>query len=95
MSSKDVVACYRLFAAYCVETAQRTSDTARKVALLGAAQSWGMLADHLEKHGITDAAALVHNSAAPDLDEWFADPAVRLRIRTIIIGAANGSARPR
>ena len=95
MSSQEVVACYRLFAAYCVETAQRTSDSARKVTLLDAAQSWGKLADHLEKHGIPDAAALVHNSPAPDLDEWFADPAVKLRIRTIIIGATNRSARPR
>lgn len=95
MSSKEVVACYRLFAAHCVETAQRTSDSSRKVALLEAAQSWGKLADHLEKHGTADATALVRNSAPLDLDESFADPAVRLKIRTIIARAAFGPARPR
>jgi hypothetical protein len=95
MSSKEVVACYRLYAAYCVETAQWATDSARKVALLDAAQSWGKLADHIEKNGIADAAALAYNSRPPDLRELFVDPIVRLRIGTIIAGAANRPARPK
>jgi hypothetical protein len=63
--------------------------------LLDAAQSWRNLAEHIEKNGIADATALVHNSWAPDLDALFADPSVRMRIGAVIAGAAKRLARPK
>jgi hypothetical protein len=51
MSPSEVVACYRLFAAYCVESAQDTLDAGRKIALLNMAQDWSRLAERVEKNG--------------------------------------------
>ena len=49
MSAARVAACYRLYAAYCVETAQQISDSARKVTLLSMAQAWMKLAESVER----------------------------------------------
>jgi hypothetical protein len=49
MSAASVAACYRLYAAYCVETAQHVSDSARKITLLSMAQAWVKLADSVER----------------------------------------------
>jgi hypothetical protein len=96
MSRSEVVACYRLYAVYCVEIAQHAIDPGRKVALLDMAQSWTKLADQIEKNGIRDATALPSNMPEPPgLDGSFTDPVVRLRIGTIIARAANRPARPK
>jgi len=47
--SKEDVACYRLYAANCLEMAERRSSTERKLFLLKMAQDWGNLADRLER----------------------------------------------
>jgi hypothetical protein len=47
--SKEDVACYRLYAANCLEMAKRLSDAERKLFLLKMAQGWGNLADRLER----------------------------------------------
>jgi hypothetical protein len=47
--SKEDVACYRLYAANCLEMAERLSSTERKLFLLKMAQDWGNLADRLER----------------------------------------------
>lgn len=47
--SKEDVACYRLYAANCLEMASRLSDAERKLFLLKMAQGWGILADRLER----------------------------------------------
>jgi hypothetical protein len=49
MSAARVAACYRLYAAYCVESAQQISDSARKVSLLSMAQAWVKLAESVER----------------------------------------------
>jgi len=51
MSPKEVVACYRLYAAYCAETARDPLEPGRKVALLNLAQAWLRLAEQVEKVG--------------------------------------------
>jgi hypothetical protein len=51
MSSAEVAASYRLYAAYCAEIAQTVTDSARKVALLDMAQAWARLAEHVDKVG--------------------------------------------
>ena len=52
--SKEDVACYRLYAANCVEIANRISDSERRLFLLRMAQAWGNLAEHAEKAGAAD-----------------------------------------
>ena len=47
--SKEDVACYRLYAANCLEMAERLSNAERKLFLLKMAQDWGSLADRLER----------------------------------------------
>jgi hypothetical protein len=47
--SKEDVACYRLYAANCVEAGERISDTERKFFFLRMAQAWGKLADQVER----------------------------------------------
>ncbi len=47
--SKEDVACYRLYAANCLEMAERPSSAERKLFLLKMAQDWGNLADRLER----------------------------------------------
>jgi hypothetical protein len=49
--SREDVACYRLYAANCVEIAANVSDTDRRLFLLRMAQAWGNLADQVEKMG--------------------------------------------
>jgi hypothetical protein len=49
MHLSEVVACYRLYAACCVELAQDTLEPGRKVALLDMAQAWARLAERVEK----------------------------------------------
>ena len=49
MSPSEVAACYRLFAAYCVESAQDPLEAGRKIALLDMAQAWSRLAERVEK----------------------------------------------
>src|SRR6516165_6624222 len=47
--SSEIKACYRLYAAHCLEIAQRLSDRGGKIALLNMAQTWIALADQIEK----------------------------------------------
>ncbi len=49
MSPRKIIACYRLYAAHCLEIAQRLSDRGGKIALLNMAQTWIALADQIEK----------------------------------------------
>jgi hypothetical protein len=49
MSPGELVACYRLYAANCIEVA-RDLEPARKLALLNMAQAWLNLADQVEKN---------------------------------------------
>ena len=49
MGSREDVACYRLYAANCVEIAARLSDPVRKLFFLRMAQAWGNLADRVGK----------------------------------------------
>jgi hypothetical protein len=51
MSPREVIACYRLYAAYCLEIAQGFEDRGRKIALLNMAQTWMALADQVERAG--------------------------------------------
>jgi hypothetical protein len=63
--SKEDVACYRLYAANCLEMAKRLSDAERKLFLLKMAQGWGNLADRLERaeqHGQEDGVGAEDNS---------------------------------
>jgi hypothetical protein len=47
--SAEDVACYRLYAANCIEIAEHVADIERRVFLLRMAQAWGKLADQVEK----------------------------------------------
>ena len=49
MSKEEDVACYRLYAANCLEMAERLSNVERKLFLLKMAQDWGNLAERLER----------------------------------------------
>ena len=49
MPLSEVAACYRLYAACCVELARDPLEPGRKVALLDMAQAWARLADELRK----------------------------------------------
>jgi len=51
MSPREVIACYRLYAAYCLEIAQEFDEPGRKIAPLNMAQTWIALADWVEKAG--------------------------------------------
>jgi hypothetical protein len=53
---RETVACYRLYAAHCLEIAENIPDRDRRIFLLRTAQAWTRLADHVEKYG-NDAAA--------------------------------------
>ncbi|HEV2718307.1 MAG TPA: hypothetical protein VGU64_23780 [Terriglobales bacterium] len=46
----ELVARYRLYAAHCVEVAQRLPETESKLMLLDMAQSWLMLAEQAAKN---------------------------------------------
>ena len=47
--SREDAACYRLYAANCVEIAESAAEPARRVFLLRMAQAWGKLAQHVEQ----------------------------------------------
>jgi hypothetical protein len=64
MSASEDAACFRLYAVYCAEIAQATTEPGRKVALLDMAQAWAKLANQL--NGTGDARA-VCGTAAPGL----------------------------
>ncbi len=49
MSPHEVIACYRLHAAHCLEIARELENPGRKIALLNMAQTWIALADQVEK----------------------------------------------
>jgi hypothetical protein len=55
--SRETAACYRLYAANCIEIAENIPDRDRRVFLLRMAQAWTRLADHIEQDGIDDEAA--------------------------------------
>ena len=61
MSPREVIACYRLYAAYCLEIAQEFDEPGRKIALLNMAQTWIALADWVEKAGGTTLASRIHS----------------------------------
>ena len=50
MPLSEVAACYRLYAACCVELARDPLKPGRKVALLDMAQAWARLAEQVEKN---------------------------------------------
>jgi hypothetical protein len=68
---KEDAACYRLYAANCVELAERISDAPRRVFLLRMAQCWARLADQIEKAEKTSRAEITGqmtgSGAAPQL----------------------------
>jgi hypothetical protein len=47
--SAEVAACYRLYAANCLEIAENNPDQERRVFLLRMAQGWTRLADQIER----------------------------------------------
>lgn len=51
MSVSEVVAAYRLYAAYCIEIAQERVEPDRKLALLTMGQAWARLAEQIENQG--------------------------------------------
>lgn len=51
MPLSEAAACYRLYAACCVELARGPLEPDRKVALLDMAQAWARLAERVEKNG--------------------------------------------
>lgn len=55
MSPGQVMACYRLYAAHCLEIARDLPDRCRKIALLNMAQVWLALADEIERKASSDA----------------------------------------
>ena len=65
MRNEDV-ACYRLYAANCVELAERAFDPERRVFLLRMGQRWGRLADQVEKADRTN--------SNPNSDPGYSDP---------------------
>jgi hypothetical protein len=76
MASPELAACYRLYAAYCVEKAQESLEPGRKTALLAMAQAWSRLAEHIDKSVRYDAdltGDLAGNSAGPVKAEGPAD----------------------
>lgn len=67
---KEAVACYRLYAANCVELAERTSDANRRVFLLRMGQRWAKLAAQVEKAETADSdASSCHLPAASRASE--------------------------
>jgi hypothetical protein len=64
--SKEDVACYRLYAANCVELAERVSDGDRRLFLLRMAQAWGRLANQVEKNVPNNADAASVSEASAD-----------------------------
>ena len=48
--SIEDAACYRLYAANCLEMAEHSDNTNRKLFLLRIAQGWVNLADQIERH---------------------------------------------
>jgi hypothetical protein len=50
MSRSEVVACYRLYAAYCLDLAQHHVEPDRRIAWLAFARAWSRLADQAEKN---------------------------------------------
>jgi hypothetical protein len=67
---KEAVACYRLYAANCVELAERTADADRRVFLLRMGQRWAKLAEQVEKAETADSdAASCHLPAASRASE--------------------------
>jgi hypothetical protein len=62
--SKEDVACYRLYAANCIEIAERISDPERKLFFLRMAQAWGKLAAQVER--TVERAALADSDGAAE-----------------------------
>jgi hypothetical protein len=48
VTQHEAVACYRLYAANCVEIAEHLDDTERRIFMLRMAQAWTTLADKVE-----------------------------------------------
>ena len=65
MSSRELGACYRLYAAYCAEKAQEILEPGRRLALLAMAQAWSRLAEQVDKSARYDAGTLAGNLAGP------------------------------
>jgi hypothetical protein len=49
--TSEAVACYRLYAANCIELAEFVSDVDRRVFLLNMARDWLRLAEQAERYG--------------------------------------------
>lgn len=47
---REDVACYRLYAANCIELAQNVVDPDRRLFLFRMAQAWAQLANQVEEH---------------------------------------------
>ena len=50
--TSEAVACYRLYAANCIELAASFSNSDRRVFLLGMARDWLRLADQAERNSV-------------------------------------------
>jgi hypothetical protein len=67
--TSETVACYRLYAANCIELAQHIADLDRRVFLLNMARDWLRLADQAERNGAAGRDEKRHDpGAAPPAD---------------------------
>jgi hypothetical protein len=87
---KEDVACYRLYAANCVELAERTSDADRRVFLLRMGQRWAKLAEQVEKAERADSdPASRHQPAASRITENQASQANVSQASQVNVSQAN------
>lgn len=70
--TRENVACYRLYAANCIELAEHVFDRDRRVFLLNMARDWLKLADQAEKER-----GAGHDFEAPRVDSQPEPPAHR------------------
>jgi hypothetical protein len=62
MPDSEQAALYRLYAAECIDLAQRSTDSQSRLALFDMAHSWRMLADQADKNSET---VLVYETPEP------------------------------
>jgi hypothetical protein len=64
--SREAVACYRLYAANCIELAEHIGDVDRRIFLLSMARDWLNLAEQVERNGAALDARSLHG--LPDVE---------------------------
>ncbi|MGA7788966.1 MAG: hypothetical protein WCA56_12445 [Xanthobacteraceae bacterium] len=76
-ATRETVACYRLYAANCVELARNLSDVDRRVFLLHMARDWVKLAGLAEKELEEKELEAAHNCRSAHGDPWPEPPPER------------------